>query len=245
MRIAIVSDIHGNLEALRKVLADIDRSNVERIISLGDNVGYGPEPERVLNLLRERNILSLMGNHEQGLIDSSHAPLFNPLAWQSLNITRKLLSQGSLDYIRDMRVKLAEDQSLFVHGSPPDSLTRYFIAASLDEKRQIFHDMEEKMCFVGHSHALALVSFDGKKVEHDLFPEGIIHLPRGRKYIVNAGSVGQPRDGDSRAKYVVWDSRKRRLEVHMVPYDVGKTVRKILELGFPPHNAERLSGHVH
>jgi predicted phosphodiesterase len=240
MRIAVISDIHGNLEALREVLSDIDRSNTGRIISLGDNIGYGPEPEGVLHLLQERSIPSVMGNHELGAVNPSCAALLNPCARRSLELTQELLSPTSLAHIGTMQIRLVEGGCLFVHGSPPDSPNRYFLEASLDEKRCIFLKMREDICFVGHTHALALVSFDGERVEHDLFPEGVIHLPKGRKYIINAGSVGQPRDGDSRAKYILWDDRTRRLEVHMVPYDVGKTARKILDLGFPGRNADCL-----
>ena len=244
MRIAVISDIHGNLEALREVLSDIDQAGADSVVSLGDNIGYGPEPESVLRLLDERDIPSVMGNHELGAVDSSCASLFNPSAWKSLLITKRLLSRRSLNRIRTMPTKLVAQGCLFVHGSPPDSLTRSFLEGSLDEKRHIFHGMREKMGFVGHTHVLALVAFDGKRVEHDLFPEGCIHLPSGRQYIVNAGSVGQPRDGDFRAKYVLWDDRTRCLEIRFVPYNAAGTARRILELGFPKRNADCLGAEI-
>jgi diadenosine tetraphosphatase ApaH/serine/threonine PP2A family protein phosphatase len=129
---------------------------------------------------------------------------------------------------------------LFVHGCPPDSITTYLYSASDAYLRALFGAMEEKLCFVGHTHDLALVCSDGVQILRLPLPAGHTLLDEGCKYIVNVGSVGQPRDGNNNAKYVIWDSAMKRLEVRFVPYDMAPTAEKILALGFPEFNARRL-----
>jgi predicted phosphodiesterase len=240
MRTAIVSDIHSNLEAFQEVLADIARSHVDSIVSLGDNIGYGPNPEEVLRLIGMSNIPSVLGNHELGIVDPTYFPWFNKSAWRSLEINRELLSPLSLSYIRTLGPAFTMGECLFVHGFPPDSITTYLFQVSDIKLKAIFPSIAQELCFVGHTHDLELVFFDGQNVRRARLPEGEIHLREGNKYLINAGSVGQPRDRDSRAKYLIWDGESRCLEVRFLSYDVAKTVKKILALGLPRINADRL-----
>jgi len=240
MRTAVISDIHGNLEALMEVLADMEPRRVDRLLSLGDNVGYGPDPDKVIEILEEKSIPSIMGNHELGIADRSYAGWFNPLARRSLEITRRILSPSSLELIGTLQPVISDNKHLFVHGCPPDSMTAYLFETPDDLLASILLGLEEEICFVGHTHVSALVVFDGEKVRREPLIEGERHLPEGRKYIVNAGSVGQPRDRDNRARYVIWDDRQRSLHVRHIPYDVARTAAKILKLGFPRINADRL-----
>lgn len=240
MRFAIISDVHSNLEALREVLSDIDRCGVHTVISLGDNIGYGPAPEEVLKLLRLRRIPSIMGNHELGIVDPSSLAWFNPSAKRSLEINRGLLSEVSLAQLKTLKTSLVFRRCLFVHGFPPDSVTTYLFEASDMELRKTLHSMVQEICFVGHTHQMRLISFDGRTIRSTRLGEGVIHLPPENRYLINAGSVGQPRDGDRCAKYLIWDGDTRLLEVRFVAYDVAKTVEGILLLGLPRINAERL-----
>lgn len=240
MRIAVLSDIHGNLEALEQVLADLDRQRSDSVICLGDNVGYGPDPEEVVKLIRGRRIPCVMGNHELGVIDAESLAWFNPSARKSLLITRELLSSQSLDYIRDLKPCLVHEEGLFVHGCPPDSITRYLFEVSDRSLAKLFHRMAQDICFVGHTHALELVSFDGAKVGRRDLGEGVVPLREGCRYIVNIGSVGQPRDGNNNAKYVIWDRSENSIETRFLPYDIPWTAQKIRRLGFPEINASRL-----
>jgi predicted phosphodiesterase len=240
VRVAIISDIHSNLAAFQEVLADIERSHLDRIVSLGDNIGYGPEPEEVLRLIRMRNIPSIMGNHELGIADPSCLSWFNSSARRSLEINRELLSPISIRDIQTLKPALTMDRCLFVHGFPPDSITTYLFEVSDIKLKSIFPDIDQELCFVGHTHDLELISFDGQRVRHAPLREGVIHLEEGRKYLINAGSVGQPRDGDNRSKYLIWDSESRQLEVRFLRYDIARTVRGILALGLPRINADRL-----
>ncbi len=240
MKLAVISDIHGNLEALEEVLADIDRSGIGKIISLGDNVGYGPEPERVVRLLRDRDIPSVMGNHEWGLLDRKNLSWFNTHARRALLETRKLLSDETMEYIRRLPPFRTLEGCRFVHGFPPDEISIYLFDVSQYRFKKTFREMEEGICFVGHTHRLRLISYgDGRLKSGPLF-RGPNPLFIDTRYIVNAGSVGQPRDGRNQAKYVVWDDASRSLIVRFLSYDIAKTAEKIIALGFPRLYADML-----
>jgi len=240
MRLAIMSDIHANLEAFKEVLADIRAVEVDGIACLGDNVGYGPEPEAVVKLLREHNIPSVMGNHELSIVDPEYLSWMNPPAQQSLLITQELLSEDTISYLKTLPPSMPFHGSLCVHGCPPDSITTYLFELSRTEFKELFLTMPEKVCFVGHTHDLEIFSFDGQKVKDASLGKGAVTLKKDYQYIVNIGSVGQPRDGNNNAKYVIWDNASGILEVRFVPYDIAKTADKILELGLPEYNASRL-----
>jgi len=240
MRLAVLSDIHGNLEAFREVLDDLDCQQVDIVVSLGDNIGYGPEPEAVLRLLRARRIPSICGNHEKGIADPSFLSWFNNSARRSLDITRELLSDESILFSTTLKPTLVVNGCLLVHGCPPDSINTYLFELSDEQVKDLIVAMEQSLCFVGHTHELSLASFDGKEVRRSDLEEGFSYLPEGWKFIINTGSVGQPRDRDKRAKAVIWDDVSRLLEVRCVPYDIAKTAQRILDLGFPDINAKRL-----
>lgn len=240
MRIAIVSDIHSNLEAFLEVLEDIEQSQVDRVVSLGDNIGYGPEPEEVLRLIRARNIFSIMGNHELGIVDRCHLSWFNRAARRSLVINRELLSPPSLAFIETLPPSFVLNRCLFVHGFPPASITTYLFEVPDSQLRKTLSSLDQELCFVGHTHDLGLISLDGRRVRRARLLEGEIRLEEGPNYLINAGSVGQPRDGDNRSKYLIWDPDTRRLEVRFLRYDIARTVQGILALGLPTINADRL-----
>jgi predicted phosphodiesterase len=240
MRIAIISDIHGNLEAFKEVLADIDRSRIDGIACLGDNIGYGPEPERVINLVREQDIPCVMGNHELAVVEAKYLDWMNPTARQSLVMTIELLSADTIDYIRTLPPAMTYHKSLCVHGCPPDSIVTYLYQLSTSQLKEAFLGMEEKMCFLGHTHDLLLISFDGNELVRAPLRKGIVSLHEDHQYIINVGSVGQPRDGNNNAKYVIWDTDLHSIELRFVPYDIAATADKIMELGFPALNARRL-----
>ncbi len=240
MRLGIISDIHGNLEALKQVLADIDQSELNGVACLGDNIGYGPEPEEVVKLIRKRNIPSIMGNHELVIVDPRYLVEMNPTTRRSSVLTLDLLSRDTIDYIHDLRPSMIFRGALLVHGCPPDSITTYLFELSNVQLSQLFPAMQEKICFVGHTHDLEIISFDRGKVTRAPLREGPTRLQAGQKYIINVGSVGQPRDGNNNAKYVIWDTCSQRIEVRFIPYDIAVTANKILKLGFPDFNATRL-----
>jgi predicted phosphodiesterase len=240
MRLAVISDIHGNLEAFRSVLADLDRQNVDDIICLGDNVGYGPEPQKVLDLLARRGIESVTGNHELGVLAWPDLEDFNPNAAQTITRTRDLTENRGMQAIRQMPLFIVRHGCRLVHGMPPESCRSYLYLCGNNELPAVFHRYKERICFVGHTHELRLVMFDGSRAARRELDEETVRLHGVMRYIVNAGSVGQPRDGDNRAKYVIWDSNEDTLQARFVAYDIAATVKRMKEVGLPKRYADRL-----
>jgi predicted phosphodiesterase len=240
MKIAVISDIHGNLEAFKKVLTDIGNVQIEEIVCLGDNVGYGPEPEEVVRLIRQRHIPCVLGNHEQVLTQPRFLKRMNPSTRKSADITKDLLSSDTVGYCHSLQPTMTYHGARCVHGCPPDSATTYLFAVSETRLKRLFRAMDERICFAGHTHDLEIISFDGKEVTRNTLDHGLVDLDRNSRYIINAGSVGQPRDGNNNAKYLIWDTVAATIDVRFVPYDIAKTADKILELGFPEFNAKRL-----
>jgi predicted phosphodiesterase len=240
MRWAVISDIHGNMEAFQQVLIDIEKSDIDTIISLGDNIGYGPEPEKVVGLIRARNIPTVMGNHEWGVSNRKHLKWFNETTRKSLIKTIQVLSDESIDFICDLNTSMVFHDCRFVHGFPPDSVTLYLFQASARTLKRAFLRMRETHCFVGHTHELEIVSFDGQTVTREPLTRGTRHLHREKRYMVNVGSVGQPRDGNNNAKYIIWDTSTDCIEVRFVPYDIARVAEKILKADLPEQHAARL-----
>jgi predicted phosphodiesterase len=240
MQIAIISDIHGNLEALHAVAADIKAQSVDTILSLGDNIGYGPDPMAVIDYIREHTIPSVMGNHEMATVDADYLDWFNPMARRSLEKTIEMLSPKALKFISQLEPVMILDTCRCVHGFPPDSLTTYLFEISIDKLQQAFKAMQDRICFVGHTHILQIISFDGERITYDYLSEGRTALHEAHQYIINIGSVGQPRDGNNNAKYVIFDTEANTIEVRFVPYDIAAVVDKILAAGLPEAHANRL-----
>lgn len=240
MKIGVISDIHGNLEAFRAVLEDMDGQELDEIVCLGDNVGYGPEPELVVRLLRDRGIPSVMGNHELVLAQPRYLKKMNPKPRKSALLTQELISSDTVSYLVSLPSFLMVHGARFVHGCPPDSPTIYLFQVSETRFRRLFRSMDETICFAGHTHDLEVISFDGNINQREPLGRDMFPLEKDRQYIINVGSVGQPRDGNNNAKYVLWDTSRKTVQARYVPYDIGATAQKILALGFPEYNADRL-----
>lgn len=243
MPTAIISDVHGNAEALTAVLADIASRGVQRIVSLGDIVGYGPDPLQSVDLVRRHCEWSLMGNHDFGVL---YEPTnFNAAAESSAYWTRDALDAEPDDKLRReryeflgrLRVRIVEMAAdgrtpiLFVHGSPRRPINEYIFpddVASAPDKVSTIFERVQRICFVGHTHVPGVFTS-----EPDFYPPGELTdqtytLLENEKAIVNVGSVGQPRDLDPRASYViVEDASPLRVQFVRVPYDANATARKI------------------
>ncbi len=240
MRIAVISDIHGNLEAFRETLADIERTGAETVVSLGDNVGYGADPEEVSRLIRSLKIFSVMGNHELGIARPEHLSWFNEFARESLILTRRLISEETLVWLSTLPTSLVLDGGHFVHGAPPDSVTEYIFEMTDSNLKRRMSRITERICFVGHTHIPELICIRGASVYRPEMGKGAVPLEEDARYIIDVGSVGQPRDGNNNAKYVIWDNTGKTVELRYVPYDIAAAAKKIIQLGFPRINADRL-----
>ncbi|WP_028584680.1 metallophosphoesterase family protein [Desulfogranum mediterraneum] len=241
MRIAILADIHGNYQALQAVLRDLDRQGVGEIISLGDNVGYGPQPEEVVRALMARGVRSVMGNHELALISAGYYKRLNPAPRESLDLSRGLLSAGSCSWLEDLPDFLLAHNSRFVHGCPPQSMTTYLFSPSAPRLERIFSSYPEQLCFCGHTHSLLCYRYQGQQFSQNRLKLGSFSLAPESRYIIIPGSVGQPRDAlGPQAKYLLWDQASREVEIRGLDYDVETTIRLLKERGFPLSNARRL-----
>lgn len=234
MRTAIISDIHGNLEALQKVLADIDTKNVDRIICLGDIVGYGPNPVECVDLVAERCEWSLIGNHDFGVI---YEPTnFNYAAEQAAYWTRKqfeLEPDGDKaakrwDFLGRLRVRVGFGEFLCVHGSPRRPINEYLFpedAVNSPVKMDQIFERIEKYCLVGHTHVPGVFTD-----EPDFYPpadmNGVYEFQEGEKAIINPGSVGQPRDMNPKASYAVLEDATK-VEFYRVEYAVESVAQRI------------------
>lgn len=241
MRIAVLSDIHGNFQALLAVLADLAGNEVDRIVTLGDNVGYGPEPEEVIKTLTEQKILSVVGNHELALRSRSYFQRLNSTPRISLEITCKLMSRESFAYCLSLPVYLVLHGARFVHGCPPESVTTYLWNPSEARLARIFAGFTECLGFFGHTHAVACYTAHEQGYREEETALKRLGLNPEHRYLINPGSVGQPRDGISNhAKYGIWDLQEQSFTWRAVPYDVQKSVRLLKERKFPRTNADRL-----
>ncbi len=240
MRIAVISDIHGNFDALTAVLEDIDKSRVKKVVCLGDCIGYGAEPERVIRALTEHGIPSALGNHEQAVLEPDRLEWFNPVAKESLLKTVTMLSEETLHIIERFPNALVFNGCRFVHGFPPDSVTTYSFELSPDDKRQVLDSLAERVCFFGHTHDLSMIAYDGHTLTDASLDSGPIALHPDHRYAINVGSVGQPRDGNNNAKYVIWDRDSATLDVKFVAYDIATAADKIIAAGLPEIHAKRL-----
>ena len=242
MRTAVISDIHGNLEAFTSVRDDIQSRQVDRIVSLGDNIGYGADSESVVQLLIAGGIPSVLGNHEKAVLDDKVLRWHTGEVRRAIEIAAAGLSESALGYLRECRTSLSDSGCLFVHGFPPDSFRLYLHQAGDDQLQRAFTEMKADLCFVGHTHQIRLLFYEKERVMRQPVDRPQLPIPKNRKYLINAGSVGQPRDGDVRARYVIWDSRTRRLEIRAVEYDAAAAARKIIAAGIPARFAALVRG---
>ncbi len=238
MQTAVLSDIHGNAEALRAVLADIDSKGIKRILCLGDIIGYGPEPLACVDLVEAHCEWALMGNHDFAVL---YEPTnFNAPAEQAAYWTREqfdsepdaALRAARYEFLGRLRVRvveqLGENALLAVHGSPRRPINEYIFKSdpmeAPDKLEAIFRRVD-KLCMVGHTHVPGVFTDEPDFYPPDELGEFAYRFNEDEKAVVNVGSVGQPRDGDPRASYVVFDEDK--VEFFRVPYDIDKTANLI------------------
>ncbi len=240
MRVAVLADIHGNLEAFQSVIADMEKQHVDKVVCLGDLIGYGPDPEEVVVLFQKKCFFSVLGNHEAALQTPKMRDWLNFQARENSLHTEKLLSPQSIAYCCGLKESAFFAKALCVHGFPPSSVVKYLTRIPDSEIVSFFQDSDTQLCFVGHSHELLKVSWENEKLHKETLTKGIYPLSASAKYLINAGSVGQPRDGNNNSKYLIWDTEKNSIEVRYVPYDIETTIQKIIDRGFPKAYGQRL-----
>jgi diadenosine tetraphosphatase ApaH/serine/threonine PP2A family protein phosphatase len=243
VRYAVVSDVHGNAEALAAVLADAEAEGARALLCLGDIVGYGADPVPCLELIGERAMAVVAGNHEHAAADLMDLAWFNPAARHAIGWTREQLGADHRRYLDGLPLIRSVDDAWLAHASP-DRPADWEYLLFAEDGFAAFAAFDSRLCFVGHSHAPAVWSLGSSGPTHSdrwaKWPHRI-ELEDGRRYLINVGSVGQPRDRDSRAAYGLWEPEARQVTIRRVPYDVEQAARKILAAGLPPILAERLA----
>ena len=229
MRIAIISDIHSNLEALTRALQDLDQRSIDRIVCLGDIVGYGANPRECLRIVRERTGDIIMGNHDEAAFDPYVGSTFNSYARDALRWTREQLTTDEKQFLRSLPMCQSFENILFVHATPRYPEEWGYIFSSL-EARSFAGSFSERICFVGHSHVPFVYSMDPLVREYH----------PGHRFIINPGSIGQPRDGDPRLSYGILDSVAGSYENIRLEYDIQSAAGKITANKLPTRLAQRL-----
>jgi predicted phosphodiesterase len=237
VKIGIVSDIHSNLPALEAVLEAM--GPVDGIWCLGDFVGYGPWPNECIDLLRERNAIAIAGNHDLAVIGVISTDYFNQHAAMAAHWTGQHLTEESWDYLTSLDTKTVVHGVTLAHGSPRDPVWEYLLSAAGAEES--FLTLTTPLCLVGHSHVPCLfVQPDGDRAGGAYMEPNSSYTLANERYIANPGSVGQPRDRDPRAAYLMYDSEERRLNWGRVPYDIPRVQARMHEVGLPRPLADRL-----
>jgi predicted phosphodiesterase len=222
-KIAVIADIHSNLEAFKAVLDDIRKKGVKEIYCTGDIIGYGASPNKCIELVKKHKIKCVSGNHDFYVIDADDISWFTPAGQEALRWTHKKLTKANMNFLKKLPATRIEKGIYFVHGSPRDPLHEYVFPESDDWELKKFFSMakKSKILALGHAHIPFVKKVNG-------------HL------VFNPGSVGQPRDNDSRASYCVFDTDKKKAEFVRVKYEIKKSAEKILKAKLPQSLAERL-----
>jgi diadenosine tetraphosphatase ApaH/serine/threonine PP2A family protein phosphatase len=239
MRFAVIADVHANLEALQAVLREIDAIGVDAIFSLGDIVGYNASPNECVDIIRERRIVSALGNHDAAICGLEDAWFFRAAARRAVEWTQQCLRDDNKEFLRGLPEEISFDSVyLGVHGSPLSKDD--YIIDWLDAMRQLeyLEGRAVDVCFFGHSHRPAIFSEKGSN--HSLDTYKTHALSADNRYFINPGAVGQPRDKDWRASFCIVDSERMTVELHRVPYDVDACCEKLREAGLPLELARRL-----
>lgn len=238
MKWAIISDVHANLAAFEAVLKAIEKDKPDKILMLGDVVGYGPDPDACVSLAKENVDFSILGNHDaavSGLMDYS---AFNMLAKKAVEWTNDHISEESKSYLSERPLVFEDECFIGVHGTP-DAPSKWYYILSKSDALDAFDRFEKEICFIGHSHVPAIFEQD-QQGKIDFVGASRMLLSPESRYIVNVGSVGQPRDKDPRAAYTIWDTESRDFQQHRVEYDVIKTQKKMIDAKFPGYLILRL-----
>lgn len=238
MLAAIVSDIHSNAEALNAVLDDARAQSAEEIWCLGDIVGYGADPDAVTERMKNESAVSVAGNHDWAACGLISTRFFNRHAAAAAEWTAHHSSRATLDWLAALPLLARRDGIVLVHATP-SAPAAWNYCMQVEDALAEMESYTEPLCLIGHSHYPGAFERDGEEIRYTRAPELVLH--EGRQYLVNVGSVGQPRDGDPRAAYALYDTESHRLRHVRVPYDVPGAQAKILAAGLPPFLASRLA----
>ncbi|MEM1158195.1 MAG: metallophosphoesterase family protein [Verrucomicrobiota bacterium] len=241
MRFGIFGDIHSNQEALEAVLDDMQAQRVTHTVCIGDIVGYNANPAECLELVRSLGCPVVKGNHDEEASEDRPIDHFNPLAFESMTYSRKQLSEDQKKYLRSLLMQKTIHDFTVVHSSL-DGPARWIYVFALTEAQNSFVYQRTQVCFYGHTHVPTAYILEDGGVQECFYKRLVIQ--ENKQYYINVGSVGQPRDGDWRAAYAIYDTEENTVDLRRVPYDINLAQQKIIEAGLPERLAERLANAV-
>ncbi|HOK08515.1 MAG TPA: metallophosphoesterase family protein [Candidatus Hydrogenedens sp.] len=237
MLYAIISDIHANAEALKTVLDAIDKEKIERIVCLGDVVGYNASPNECINILKERDIPTILGNHDAVACELEEPWGFNAVALPAILWTRRELTEENREWLQRLPDTLNFGDFAAVHGAPKNHNTYIFTWEDVPPFLYFFEEQNVTLCFYGHTHIPSVISSEGT---YSIDEDGTFKLKDGKTYFINPGSVGQPRDGDARASFGILDTETITYRQIRIEYNIEVTAQQVLEASLHPFLAERL-----
>jgi len=238
MKYAVYSDVHANFEALEAVLEDMEKAGVEKRVFLGDLVGYGPNPNECIALIRKNADVILAGNHDWAAVGKTDASYFNPHARIAVEWTAEQLTEESREFLESLSPYTVLEEFQAAHSSPLEPDAWHYVTTLHDALCNYQHI--SKICFIGHSHQPVILEYlDEQRVMS--LNDSYRRLDENRKYLINDGSVGQPRDLNPDSCYLIFDSAAGTIEYRRVPYDIRKVQRKMAECRLPHFLIERLA----
>ncbi len=237
MRFAIFGDIHANLHALETVLADSRRRNCTHFVCMGDVVGYNAFPGQCVKIIRELDCPVVKGNHDEQASLLGEQEGFNPLAEEAISWTRNQLNESDKDWLRSLRLQRQVRDFTIVHATLDTPHKWGYVFNQLDAAAS-FNYQHTTVCFIGHTHAPKAYIRDGSVRTLQLES---LQIQQGKKYLINVGSVGQPRDGDPRAAYCIYDTNTNTVELVRLDYDIAGAQKANMDAGLPKRLADRLA----
>jgi len=235
----IISDIHANLTALEAVLSNV--GEFDGAWCLGDLVGYGPDPDECINRIRQLpNLICLIGNHDAAVLSQIDTDAFNPEARQTITWTQNVISPDNIDFLKSLADKIRIDEVTLAHGSPRQPVWEYLLDTY--SATRSFKYFETNFCFVGHTHLPSIFQMiDDKHAITLSIPNPNEKIELSPRAILNAGSVGQPRDRDTRAAYALYDTDAHTWEYRRTAYDIPSVQKRMEDAGLPLRHIQRLS----
>lgn len=237
MRYGIFSDVHANVEALNTVLDAYQKEHIDTLLCVGDIVGYGANPKECIQIIRDRAIVTVAGNHDWAVTGKFGIGFFNPYAKEAVLWTKRALDDSEYSYLDSLALTYRKDNFFLVHGTPIRPQDFYYMS-SMEEAQISFQHMDGAVCLVGHTHRPLVFIKENDSIAYS--ESSTISIKQDKTYIINVGSVGQPRDRDPRACFSVYDTDKKTVEIKRIPYDVMSAQQKILHAGMPSFLAMRL-----
>ena len=239
MRYIIFSDLHSNLEALNQFEKEISSIRYDRLVCLGDIVGYGADPNLCIDWVRNNVDFTIAGNHDLAVVEKTDISYFNAYAVEACKWTQKILTAVNRTFLESLPMDREENGVYWVHASPYQPARWYYIFSKKDAEKH-FSSFDAPVCFVGHSHKPVILEQKPMGEIND-YVANLWNIEPENRYIFNDGSLGQPRDGNTRPMYILYDSDERTVEFKRFDYDFTQTQNKIIENGLPTYLADRLS----